>query len=105
MGYQVITAQNGCEELKLFRNNSIRLVLTALEMPGFDGWPVFLSIRAQTPDTPILIGTALDKEQVSERLKENHVDRVSFKPFGEKEVKEIFRKLLANQCQKRLKCH
>ena len=97
IGYQVVSAQNGYDGLKLFQNNSIELVLTDLDMPVMDGWSLAAGIKAKSPGTPVIIVTGLDKEEVSQKLKAGHVDGVIFKPFSVEEVNETVRKMLSTK--------
>lgn len=96
MGYTALTARNGHEGLDLFRNRTIGLVLTDLDMPGMDGWSLASNIKKQSPGTPVLMVTGADKDEVSKRLKAGHLDGVIFKPFSVREVKLTVQKILTN---------
>lgn len=96
-GYQVVSAQNGYDGLALFRNNSIELVLTDLEMPGMDGWSLAAGIKAESPGIPVIMVTGKDQAAVSERLNMSHVDGVIFKPFRAEEVTGAVQKMLSTQ--------
>ncbi len=64
LGYSVHQAVDGTEGLKVFRQVRPALVLTDLRLPGTDGMEILSTIRAESPDTPVIIvsgmGTADD---------------------------------------------
>ena len=95
IGYQVLSAQNGFEGLKLFQHNSIELVLTDLEMPVMDGWSLARDVKSKSPGTPVILVTGLNKEMVSKRLKASQLDGVIFKPFKVDEVKKTVQNMLS----------
>jgi two-component system, OmpR family, response regulator VicR len=60
-GYLVMTALDGEEALKLWRENEFSVVVLDLMMPIIDGWQVCESIR-ETDDIPIIFLTAKGEE-------------------------------------------
>lgn len=66
-GYQVITAFNGEEALKLFDQVKPNLILLDVMMPKLDGWEVCRKIREKDKKLPILMLTA--KDEVENRIK------------------------------------
>ena len=56
LGYSVVTAKNGSDGIDLFNANpNFDLVITDINMPGFDGNAVAKSIRlSQRPKVPIV---------------------------------------------------
>jgi DNA-binding response OmpR family regulator len=56
-GYDICSALNGAEGLRLASENQIDLVLLDVMMPGIDGWEVCQRLRAQS-DVPIIMLTA-----------------------------------------------
>ena len=57
MGHGVITAENGMEALKKFKNQDFSLVLTDIKMPGMDGIELLKKIKQVSPDTEIIMIT------------------------------------------------
>lgn len=55
--YNVKTAENGEEGLKLIEKGDIDLVITDLRMPGLSGEEVLKKITAETPGIPVIILT------------------------------------------------
>jgi PAS domain S-box-containing protein len=56
-GYAVATALNGADGLALFDNDRTDIVITDIKMPGMSGIEVLKRIKAQDPDTEVIIIT------------------------------------------------
>jgi PAS domain S-box-containing protein len=57
IGYQVLTAQNGKEALEVFRRHTPPIVLTDIKMPVMDGIDLLQRIKAEKPDTEVVMLT------------------------------------------------
>ncbi|UIJ73632.1 PleD family two-component system response regulator [Aurantimonas sp. HBX-1] len=66
--YQVVTATNGVEALRICQEETVDLVLLDVMMPGMDGFEVCRRLKAdpRTTHLPVVLITALD--QASDRL-------------------------------------
>lgn len=66
-GYEVTVATNGIQALKILgnRKNKFDLILLDVIMPEMDGWETLKAVREsrENKDIPIIMLTALDKEQ------------------------------------------
>lgn len=80
-GYSVKTASDGIEGLNLFNSESFNLVLLDIMMPRMNGYEVCKEIRLKN-STPIIILTALDKEEAQIKAFELHADDYILKPFS-----------------------
>jgi DNA-binding response OmpR family regulator len=60
-GYEVLTAHNGEEAIKLWKQNVFTIIVLDLMMPVMDGWKVCETIR-ETDDIPIVFLTAKGEE-------------------------------------------
>ncbi|WP_420266448.1 response regulator transcription factor [Candidatus Magnetominusculus dajiuhuensis] len=58
----VYTATNGKEGFAIFENNKVDIVITDILMPIMDGLEMATKIKKISPDTPILILSALNEE-------------------------------------------
>jgi len=87
-GYAVTTAENGEEALKRFRELAPPIVLTDIKMPEMDGIELLQHIKAESPDTEVIMFTGHgDMELAIKSLKYDATDFVT-KPIND-EVLEI----------------
>ncbi|MBW1980660.1 MAG: response regulator [Deltaproteobacteria bacterium] len=56
-GYQVLSAPDGEAGLELFRREHPALVVTDIKMPGMDGIALLRHIKAESPDTEVIVIT------------------------------------------------
>lgn len=95
--YDVLTAYNGLDGLKLFEQNegTIDLVITDLVMPEISGVGVISIIKKKYPATPVIAITGWG-EQPGALATEAEADLVIDKPFEladlDREVAELLRK-------------
>ncbi|MBW1700995.1 MAG: response regulator [Deltaproteobacteria bacterium] len=83
IGYEVLSAKNGEEALKLFRKAEPRIVLTDIKMPGIDGIQVLQTIKEERPDTEVIMITGHgDMEMAIQSLKFDATDFVT-KPIND----------------------
>jgi two-component system alkaline phosphatase synthesis response regulator PhoP len=63
-GYEVISAQNGLEGLKMAKDSNPDLLLLDVMLPGIDGFEICHSLRGEpkTADLPILMFSAKGQE-------------------------------------------
>lgn len=80
-GYEMLTALNGIEAMKLVREHPIHLVLLDMKMPGVNGIEVLKFVHAQSPSTKVIVITAYDV-QFQEMVEQLGVDGFLTKPFG-----------------------
>ncbi|HWI61171.1 MAG TPA: response regulator transcription factor [Symbiobacteriaceae bacterium] len=94
-GYEVITAGNGEDALRLFRTEAPDLVVLDVMLPGADGFEVCKELRRET-DKPILMLTARSEEIDRVIGFEIGADDYVAKPFSPRElvgrVKAILRR-------------
>ena len=85
-GYEVLTADNGQEALRILYAQKPDLVLLDVVMPGMDGWQTCQRIR-EISDVPIIMLTGKQKAEkdIVQGL-EYGADEYLFKPVGNKEL-------------------
>lgn len=82
-GYNVYTALNGEEAVKIFHETIIDLVILDVMMPKLNGFEVTKMIRS-TSEVPIIIMTALQTEDDILKGYSLHIDDYITKPFNPK---------------------
>jgi len=93
-GYEVTTAQDGAEGLRLLNQRQADLVVLDVMMPRIDGWEVCRRLREAGIMTPVLLLTA--KDEVQDRVKglDLGADDYLVKPFALEELMARIRALL-----------
>ena len=101
-GYQVLTAENGEEALTIFRTVQPEIVLTDIKMPGMDGIQLLQRIKAENPDTEVIMITGHGEMELAIRsLKYEATDFIT-KPIND-EVLEIALKRAHERISMRVK--
>jgi CheY-like chemotaxis protein len=95
-GYQVLTASQGEEALRIFRESQgpIRLLLTDVVMPNMSGWELVERVRALQPEVKILFMSGYPEKEIeadgSLPIREPFLQ----KSFSPKALKEKVRQIL-----------
>jgi two-component system response regulator PilR (NtrC family) len=93
-GYQVDQADSAEQALRLMDGERFELVISDVSMPGLGGIELLARIKAQAPETAVLMITAFTTaEQAVEAMKLGAYDYIA-KPFKVEEVKVLVRKAL-----------
>ena len=93
-GYVVGVAVDGVQGLELARLEKWDLILLDVMLPGKDGWAVCRELRREKNLTPILLLTALSREQDKIRGLDLGADDYLTKPFSPGELLARVRALL-----------
>ncbi|HSJ52317.1 MAG TPA: response regulator transcription factor [Anaerolineae bacterium] len=99
-GYKTLYAQDGLAGLGVLQEQPVDLILLDLMLPGIDGWEICRRIR-EFSDVPIIILSALGREQEVIRGLELGADDYITKPFKLGEVKARMRASL-RRCRRPL---
>ncbi|MDZ4178366.1 MAG: response regulator transcription factor [Coriobacteriia bacterium] len=92
-GYEVVTATDGDEAVRLAEDSSFDLVILDIMLPGTDGYEVCRRIRSHS-DVPLLFLSARDTELDKVVGLELGGDDYLAKPFGIRELQARVRALL-----------
>jgi two-component system response regulator PilR (NtrC family) len=93
-GYKVSLASNGEEVTKLVENDLFDLVLMDIRMPKLDGISALKKIKANTPETIVIMITAYASADTAiKAMKEGAYDYIT-KPFKVEEIKLIIKNAL-----------
>ena len=96
-GYEVMDAPGGKEGLRLFRENSIDLIITDIIMPEKEGIEIIMELRQQFPDVKIIAisgGGRLDPAQYLRIAKSVGAQYAFAKPVEREELFKAVRELL-----------
>ena len=85
-GHDVIVAFHGKQALSMLSHTPVNLVISDVMMPGIDGFQLVTQIRAQFPDLPIILLTALDQLHDKEHGFQSGIDDYLVKPVEFKEL-------------------
>ena len=68
--FQVVTALNGKEAVKVLNSTAVDLVVTDLRMPKMDGFELLAHMSSSYPEIPVIVMTAYGTPEIEERLQE-----------------------------------
>ena len=103
-GYNVYSAYNGLEGLKVFESSEVDIVISDIMMPQMDGYALAEKIRGKDKKIPIIFLTARDDKYSKQIGYKVGVDDYITKPFDIDELglklKAIVRRLSINKSEK-----
>jgi DNA-binding response OmpR family regulator len=95
LGYNIITALNGLDGLKMLKSENYDLVITDIVMPYVSGLGIISVIKEKSPDLPVIAITAYGKNP--ERIAAGEkADVVLRKPFEMEKLKDYVVKLIGS---------
>ena len=96
MGFQVLEAADGREAIDIFGKNldSIRFVLLDLTMPHMDGEECFRAIHEMKSDTPVILSSGYNEQEVTGRFAGLGIRGFVQKPYGFETMKSRIREAL-----------
>ncbi|MBW2066714.1 MAG: sigma-54-dependent Fis family transcriptional regulator [Deltaproteobacteria bacterium] len=95
-GYEIITAPNAREALRLIKESDLDLVITDVKLPGMSGMELLEESKKIKPDIPVIMMTAYGTiEMAVEAMKMQAYDYIT-KPFKNEELKLTVKKALNN---------
>ncbi len=91
-GYRVLTAADGEAGLRLFAVEAPAVVVTDIQMPGISGYDVLKRVKAEGPETLVIVITAYGSvEKAVEAMKLGAYDYLT-KPFSRDELRLVVAK-------------
>jgi CheY-like chemotaxis protein len=96
-GFEVHTANNGFQALRLFSRICFTLVLTDFNMPGMDGLALADKIKRASPDTPVIMMTGADGPELKQIKESGFVACLLKKPFRWEDLDEAVANALAGR--------
>ena len=96
-GYEVQTASNGNEAIKILEDFRAEVVLSDLKMPGMDGEQLLREIKKQYPQTIVIMMTAhATVKSAVEAMKAGAYDYI-MKPFDNDELRVIIERAVEHR--------
>ena len=97
-GYPVLTAADGMEAVRIYREQSTRigLVISDLQMPRLDGWKAFLQIRECDAAAKVIIASGRFERDRRAEMTAAGVSGYLTKPIRTDEILGTIRRLLEN---------
>ena len=95
-GYEMLTALDGLQAMRLLRQHPVDLVLLDMKMPGVNGVEVLKFIHSQSPSPKVVVVTAYDV-QFQELVEQIGVDGFLIKPFGIQALTQVVEEVLAGR--------
>lgn len=97
--FNIVTATDGEEGLKLVKELKPDLVLLDITLPRMDGWEVLSHIRASADiaATAVVVVTARGHAATDARAEELGVDEVLTKPFLVRELRDVVDVVIAGR--------
>ena len=80
-GYGVSTAEDGLKAISLVNSKKFDLVILDLKLPKMDGFEVLRLIKANFPETKVIVLTAYADLKNAEKCKQHGADDVIEKPY------------------------
>ena len=99
-GYEVITAPDGPQAVETFTARSPSAVVLDLMLPGFSGREVCKRLKSSSPDTPVVVVSAVTDVTDKVLLLELGADDYVTKPFS---PRELFARVQATLRRSRLR--
>lgn len=94
-GYSVYDTGNAHDAIRVFKNNSISLVITDLIMPGTNGIELLAKLKEIDPAVPVILITAYGTVDTAvEAMKKGAYDYI-LKPFDNDEILFVIKKAIA----------
>ena len=71
-GYEIITADNARNALRLARESDVDLIITDMKMPGMNGMELLEECQKIKPELPVIMMTAFGTIQMAVESKKNN---------------------------------
>jgi PAS domain S-box-containing protein len=92
-GYEIYTANNGEQALKLFRKEAPVLILTDAIMPIIDGFELARIIHEDNERLPVIVMSGYSSEFIGPQIEDPFVWLIN-KPFAPEQVRQLIAKCL-----------
>ena len=101
-GYEVITAADGADGIRLFRESPVDLIITDIIMPELNGITAILELKQESPDVKIIAisgGGFIEAEEYLYMARVVGVERTFTKPFAGDELLKAVGEILGEKAK------
>jgi CheY-like chemotaxis protein len=98
--YEVHTALNGKEAVKILKSSPVDIVVTDLKMPEMDGIELLAFIKSDYPNIPTVIMSAFGTQKIKDKIEKIGTFPFLDKPFDLSDLSRIVENELQRICQK-----
>ena len=85
-GYQVTTCNNGTDALKIVQQDDFDIILLDEHMPGLSGLETLNKLKTITPNTPVIMVTKNEEENLMEDAIGSKISDYLIKPVNPKQI-------------------
>ncbi len=96
-GYEVTTAQSGIDGIDIVRENSFDAILLDENMPGMNGLETLEKIKEISPDTPVVMVTKSEEENIMEQAIGRKIANYLVKPVSKMQLKACLKQIIGKQ--------
>ena len=96
-GYEILTASNGKEGIRLYRERQTDLIITDIVMPEKDGLETIMELRKDFPEVKVIAmsgGGRIGPESYLQAAKRLGAVRTLTKPFEREEMLNVVREVI-----------
>ena len=79
-GHQVVSFSSGEEAVEGWKDNTYKLIICDLGLPGMDGWELIEKIRKRDMSIPVVVLTGWADNMDRQRIEDCNVQRILSKP-------------------------
>jgi DNA-binding NtrC family response regulator len=96
-GFQVSSAENGMDALRLIDDKQPNAAVVDIKMPGMDGVTLLRKIKEKNPETPVIMITAFATvDNAVKSMKDGAFDFIT-KPFPPEKLSNMLRHIFEHQ--------
>ncbi|MEA1896367.1 MAG: PglZ domain-containing protein [Bacteroidota bacterium] len=93
-GYEILTASNADDALKKIKEQDLDLVFLDENMPGRGGLDILPEIKSLVPETPVVMITKSEEENIMEEAIGAQIDDYLIKPVNPKQILLTIKKFI-----------
>ena len=93
-GYTLVSARNGEEGVAAFRENTVDIVITDINMPVMDGIGLIREVRKVDTEIPVFALTSEADEEMREKGRQAGANGWIVKPFQPPQFRDIIKQVI-----------